>query len=239
VIETSLTQTIEKDQREIDLLREAMLTTIRSYLAASTIDEKLRWSRNPNRVRPMMQHHYKNNTFQKFDFDHISSINFVSFWSRPFVLLMARSSDGKGQFITLEQTDKTSFRVDWETDVYYQPMLWDEFIKRRPTQSMDMRVWVKPENLYTFQFRDEKKYECFRLTSRDSSDPVYGYVERGSPVWKDLRRFFELRHKSSHQGEPLLLRLRFPTTEPVSSSDKGVIIEKFLSDRWLYIGRKH
>jgi hypothetical protein len=150
---------------------------------------------------------------------------------------MARAPDGSGKFMTLEQTGPTSFRVDWETDVYYLPVPWKEFLKQRPTHPVEMRVRVKPDDLYTFQFRDEKKYECFRITSRDDHTPAYGYVERGSPVWKDLRHFFELRRKSAPQGEPLILKLRFQTKTPLSPSDNGLIIEQFISNRWLYIER--
>ncbi|NWK54348.1 hypothetical protein HW115_01905 [Verrucomicrobiaceae bacterium N1E253] len=231
------TSILEQDQEEIQSVEQALHQTIRSYLAADSLEKKLKWSRYPERVKPMMEQYYQNHTFKPLDFDHIKSINFVTFWSRPFVLLTAYTTSGDSVFMTVEQTGNTAFKVDWETDVYYLPMDWQSFIKQRPTQSLNMRVLVKPDNHYAYQFRDEEKYECFRLVSRDDHTPVYGYVERGSPAWKDLRYFFELRKKSSKQGEPLILTLRFPDTNN-PKTDKGVMIERFLSNRWLYVERK-
>ena len=224
---------LQKEKQQTKTLELALQSTIRSYLSADNLEDKLRVSRNPERVRSMMQHYYKNHSFECLRFDHIGSINFTSFWNRPFVLLMARSSDGKGKFMTVEQTQKNTFKVDWETDVYYQPMLWSDFLKQRPTSSLNMRILVQPDNHYAYQFRDETQYECFRLISRNKKFSAYGYAKRGSPVWQDLRRFFSLRRKSNLEGEPLILQIRFPEKNLALPDDKGIIIEKFISNQWL------
>ena len=233
------THTLEEDKKDTLTVKDAMLSSIGSYLSATTLDEKIRFVRDPKRVRPMMERYYQSHPITPQEFSHIDAINFVSFWSKPFVLLTAELESGKKHFLTLEQTGDHTFRVDWETDVYYLPVPWDEFIEKRPTTPTVMRLRVRPDEFYGFAFRDQSTYECFHLMTRDSPVAIFGYAKRGSPVWKDLRTFFELRRKSNPDGEPLMLQIQYLSKHPMSSTDHSVLIEKFISNRWLYVDRKH
>ncbi len=70
------------------------------------------------------------------------------------------------------------------------------------------------------------------MVARDHPQAVFGYVKKGSPAWHDLGLFFSKKKKSHADGEPLILRLLTPDER---SAQQGVVIEKFLSDRWLYV----
>lgn len=218
-------------QQQAQSLIETLNTSVRSYLEAYSIEEKIQWVRHPERVRPMMINHYSKQPIKGRKFDRILSQRAVSIWSRPFIILVASVDDGKKHFLTVEQIPDGSFKIDWETDVHYLPLSWKDYVRSSSApSSVDMRVYVKPDHHYTAPFHDSRIFECFRLVSRDDKQVIFGYAKRGTPVWHDLRKFFTGRRKKHFDGEPLILRLKQPDNKNAQS---GVIIEKFLSDRWI------
>jgi len=118
--------------------------------------------------------------------------------------------------------------VDWEANVHFQPVVWEDFIVKRMTDAVAMRVLVSKDNFYAHEFRDEAKYQCYRVTDRAQNQHVFGYVERGSKVSRELERIFRVY---SAPRLALILKIRFPKK---GDSNRSVIIDQCLSDRWVY-----
>lgn len=222
----------QQEQIESKATIHDLHTTVRGYLNAGSVKEKLKWVRHPDRVSPLMAGYYQKNSLENRKFRSIKNLRAVTAWSKSFVLLVAELESGGTQFLAVEQGADGGFKVDWETEVCYLPMAWQDFTMQKHATTVDMRVLARPDNHYNTEFSEDKEYVCFRMVSRDSKVPVYGYAKRNSPVWHDLRLFFTGKRQTSTDGEPLILRLRIPEN---GFARNGVIIERFLSDRWLYV----
>ena len=129
----------------------------------------------------------------------------------------------------MEQAEDGRVFVDWETQVCYQPMSWEDFIKKRPTgESLDFRVYLQPDfgGFFSHEFSDEEKWSVYRLTTKGSDDYLFGYALKGSELGEKL-----IKLSRANRGYPvaLFLKLRIPegTTSP-----RGVIIDEVICERW-------
>ena len=66
-------------------------------------------------------------------------------------------------------------------------MDWDEFMQKRPTDPVFMRVFMEPAPSASADFPDTN-YLCVKLTNplNPASPPIYGYVGRDSALEKSL-----------------------------------------------------
>ncbi len=233
---------VEETKREVmrivedDAAAEAAATqlvdrveqVLRRYLAADTVEDTLPWIRDPERVRPLLEdwmarHPGRSLKFTRMGMFHPSLLE--NFW-----LVRVDVENGPTQHIQLEQTGDTEVKVDWESHVCYQPMLWDHFAAKRPDdRALDFRVWATPDNHFSHEFSDSGRWVCFRLTARDSEEWLYGYAPAGSEAasWMTLAT-----QASRNAMTPFLLRLRVPTQ---AASPRGAVIESVLTQGWTIV----
>ena len=74
-----------------------------------------------------------------------------------------------------------------------------------------------------------ERWTCFRLTALNSDETLFGYAPAGSAEAQAL-----LRLTSLNGGQPATLLLRLGIPEGLLSR-RGVVIERLLSTRWLYL----
>ncbi len=234
---------VEETKREVmrivedDAAAEAVATqlvdrveeVLRSYLAAETVEDTLPWIRDQERVRPLLEdwmarHPKRSLKFTRMGMFHPSMLE--KFW-----LVRVDVENGPSQHIQLEQTGDTEVKVDWESHVCYQPMLWDEFVTRRPDErALDFRVWITPDNHFSHEFSDSGRWVCFRLAAKDSEEWLYGYAPAGS----EAARWMTLATQASRDAlTPFLLRLRVPAR---AASPRGVVIEAVVTQSWTIAG---
>ncbi len=204
---------------------------VRAYLAADQVEEKLKYVRHPERVRPHLERYYQSHELKGVELESIQELHPVTIGRRPFFFLRARDIGGGTHALILEDGLEGGVRFDWESEVCYQPMPFDEFIARRPLEAMDFRVYLEVDRHYAYEFADQERYQSLYLTTRDSDEHLFGYVERGSEVADALRRFVE-RHGAGKKL-PAYLRLRFL---PDSRAPRGVLVEAMLAPRWTLSG---
>ena len=203
----------------------------RAYCAATTIEEKLKYVRHPERVAPLMESHYA----KLGEVEH-GEYKLTTHMAQPidiysFVVLTG-TLDGKSKPLLAETVSSTEIKIDWEADVCYQPSDIDEFLEKRDTELASFRVYARIDNFYVYEFHDYKKYQCLRLTLRDSDKHLYGYVERNSDLGLRLAlRFESAKQLSNGQDttEPLFVKVRFPEN---SRFENGVFIEEVIVPRW-------
>lgn len=85
------------------------------------------------------------------------------------------------------------------------------------------------DNFYNYEFTDAEHWMCFRLTALDSEETVFGYTDAKSDLARVLLQQLERYGKGRVR---LLIRLTIP--EGLQSRN-GVVIEKLLCPRWLYL----
>ncbi|MEX1115332.1 MAG: hypothetical protein WEB53_08775 [Akkermansiaceae bacterium] len=223
--------TDDSDEKEAAALIQRIEETIRNFFKESNVDGMTRLVRHPDRVRPLMQAYYKGKPIinsQLVDIRLLQPVtlaNRANFWMASSVL-----ETGKKTNLLLEILESGEARIDWETLVCHQPMLWDTFAKTRPAStSLDFRVYVEADNFYSHEFADSNRWTSFRLAALDSDTPLFGYAPAGGEVVAVLQNL--LQQNAGHRAS-LILRLSIPEG---LQSRSGVVIEKVICPRWIYL----
>jgi len=208
---------------------ENMEDVLRGFLGAKTIEERVKYVRHPERVKPLMNDHYGRNEFHSHVYEKAKEYHIVPLDSWPFVALSALVEGGESLSILLENTPE-GYLVDWESFVVYQPMSLTEFIEKRPTEGIDLRVYGAYDNFYANEFTEDQGYLCVELSERESDQTIFGYVKKGTPVASEMKK-----HLAAPPGrrkkQPFILRVKFL---PDSKAPRSVLIEKIVSALWAY-----
>lgn len=235
-LETQSKMVLEaKAELEASELIDRIDKTIREFFRATSVQSLTRLVRQPERVVPLMRQYYAD---QPVFFQRLNAINTLRplpFTTREnFWLASVSMANSKTRYLIIEVLESGEPRVDWETLVCYQPMKWDDFVAQRPAgTSLDFRVYVERDNFYSHEFGDATRWTCFRLTALDSEETLFGYVSAGS---EEAAAMIRLIDENDGRKTSLILRLCIP--EGVQSR-RGVVIEKLLSNRWIYLTPPH
>jgi len=223
---------LEKQMRQAEAKRlyERLEARVQAYLAADSIPELLKHVREPERVEPLMKKWYAKHPFKQTGFKKFDVFSPMTLEMRPFWIINAETTDGSRSLL-VEQTGDDDGRIDWETDVCYQPTDWESFVTARPEGKFDFRVWAMHDLFYAHEFADEKRYRCLRLTTRGSDEYLFGYVLRGS---EEERLIFQAAGRF-RKPVPVILRLGFLSG---SRSERSVMICGVVGQRWCLFGEK-
>ncbi|MDP0491305.1 MAG: hypothetical protein Q7Q71_09680 [Verrucomicrobiota bacterium JB023] len=218
----------EMEEKAKDMV-EQVNESIDGFSSAETVEEMAQWVRHRERVLPLMKAHYENHPLEpKSGATLIEQIP-ISLDTKTFLVLSVRFDDESSRSYLAEYTLEGEVLIDWESIVCYQPKPIDVLLNERPTESFDLRVYARPDNFYIYDFRDSDKYQCIKLSFRDSELELYAYVERESVTALQLKRYIG---RAYGRGEPCLLRVRFLEGSHPST---GVLVEEFLASRWAYV----
>jgi len=233
-IRTETTKAVVKEEREEQeaaALIDRINTAVREFIDATSAERLVPLVRHPERVVPLMRQYYADKPVEQGRFKSIRMLQPVTLDNRAnFWMANVALDDGEIHSLVLEIGESGEPRVDWETFVCHQPMRWDDFVRQRPSgASFDFRVYLEKDNFYNYEFADGERWACFRLTALGSEETVFGYAAVESNVARELLRQLE-RHGTERVS--LLLRLTIP--EGLQSRN-GVVIEKLLCPRWLYL----
>lgn len=226
-------RTTEQELEEARAIVKSLTTALEKYTTATTIEEKLEVARHPDRVAPFMRDFYSKHEMEPLSGVTLTSQYTLPIESRSFVVLTGSFPDGNNRVYLAEVDNDRKVTIDWESDVCYQPVDLTEFIERKETKPTDLRVFANPDNFYVYEFSDSEKYQCLKLTFRDSDEFLFGYIERDNPDHNRLFKQFQAsRSTGSIRPEPLLVSVRFLEG---GRSERGVLIEEYIAPRWAYI----
>ncbi len=221
----------EKEDREASRLIDTIHQTTRDYFSATTIDALVRFVRQPDRVKPLMDHYYASRPVTSQRIMNFRMLQPVTLDNHGNYWMASVEFDNEAtRNLLLEILPTGEARVDWETLVCYQPMKWDDFALQKPRgTSLDFRVYVEQDHFFSHEFSDSNRWNCFRLTALESEETLFGYVHTDSVLSKDL---LDLLKRNGGRRSSVILRLVIP--EGIQSHS-GVVIEKLMSPRWLYL----
>jgi hypothetical protein len=117
-----------------------------------------------------------------------------------------------------------AWKIDWESWVGWSEMPLSEFLQRRVTEPTLFRVLVTPVDYYNFAFRDDLKWMSCRLEFPDREEFLYGYVERDTNVYQNLRQ------EPQEKRVPMILELAFPAN---AERNNQVLVVRHHADGWV------
>lgn len=223
-----------KEALEVKKTLEAMEEAAEGYLGATTVDEMLPYVRHPARVEPLMRQYYQTHSIQPSGFERFERTRSLGLESYSFVRGEVVLADGGSKQLLFQQLGDQRFAVDWEADVCYQPIPWKKYISDRSVEPVEMRVLLKQDHFYAYEFRNEQEFDCYRLTAKGHDDHLFGYTRKGSKEAMALGTYVEKNglHVNGAKPQPLILKIRFPKSK---ISKKCVWIDQLVEPRWVYI----
>lgn len=220
----------EDATRDAAALVDRVEEVVAAYLRAETIEDLLPWVRHPERVRPMIEETWKSEPKSRMTFERMTLFQPANLGQRPFWVVRVEVKDGEMQNLLVEQFGESEVKVDWETHVCFQPMPWTSYAVERPEgEALDFRVWAVPDQFFSHEFTDSRKWRCFRLTAKGAEEHLFGYFLADSDACRELEA---VCRNSAGQKASVVLKLRIPED---SVSPRGVVIEKVVAPRWLIL----
>ncbi len=206
-----------------------METAVKGFINARTDEELIKFVRSPERVGPLMKEFYKNNPRIDNSYNSIKTFSTFVLSKKSCELVVVNTNNGDIKLL-LEKLADGRFVVDWETATRYQPIRWEEFLEKRPSGSLNMRVVISPDSFFVGDYTDAEKYAVFKISQSVTEEHVFGYVERNSQLYKDIMERY--RDPSTRLGDfqEMMLKLRWTNT---NNKFKQVIIEDKVANSWV------
>ena len=234
VVEAENLETLHREiARQAALLRnsydsgtdKAALTAV-EFLTANTLDERLSWVRQPDRVAPLMREYYSRAEVTHPEFKTVLGRANLTVGGREVVTVSFQSMRNDNLAIALLRDEGDDrFLVDWESFVCYSEMPASEFLEKKPTTPTTFRLYAELSDYYNYGYSDSSKYQSLVLKDRDDTFALYGYAPRDAP-W--LKTAFPTA-KPSSDPKPLTLKISFPADV---AADNIVTIDEFVTLWW-------
>ncbi|MEM8953008.1 MAG: hypothetical protein AAGD22_02545 [Verrucomicrobiota bacterium] len=202
------------------------------FYSATSPEEMARYVRKPQRTLQLMREYYADEPLEPSDFQLTGSVNFeIDRNTGDIFYFLDVTLDGgiEHRGVVLER-EGTSYKIDWESYVGYSEMPWATFLETRPSFPLLFRVKVAPDNYFNYQFSDEEKYVCLRLTDLNGLDTCFGYVERGSPEEERINVILARNRKLGVGEGHFILQLQWL---PDTGNEKQVLIAQVVRENWL------
>lgn len=200
-------------------IREA----IKGFLAAGTIEEKLKTCRASDDLEAKMRNYYAGDAPQVEGFRSLDQTKVV--YRGEFISTFVRLQDFLDYPIVVERLDDDDYRVDWESWVGYCEKKIGEMIALKPTKPVLIRVVATNEAYYNYSFSDDQKWRSLKLEFRNEDRTLWGYAARDSDVGKAFKVY-----NNEVQSRPFILRVRYPEN---GRANDQVIIDEVISDGWV------
>ena len=210
----------ETDINTAQQLVTAIDKTVRGYMQARTIEEKLRYVRHPEAMKARMENYYSQYPLKAEKVSVVTDYKPLTLENTLFWTVVAAVAEKRGESLLIEQLSENEVKIDWDSHVNYQPLPWDQYAREQPTQTMAFRVTVEPTVRYLAEFSDEARWVCYRLRSQNSEDTLYGYVARNS------EQHALIQQRLNEGGDTMILRLQFAKAMKAKQS---LVIDKVIS----------
>ena len=96
----------------------------------------------------------------------------------PHTAFPAKLEDGSDRVLAVVET-ADGLKIDWDAFARHGTASWKDMLSGRIDQG-DMRVFLKREEFHVKPFEDKTRWRSFRLSSPDTGERMFGYVEAGT-----------------------------------------------------------
>ena len=210
-------------------LRVLAESLMNPYFKTTSWSDKVAFVHDPDRVGPLMKQYYEKEQRKDPECKTLQACVLQSLKGQELLhLKYGGSSRAENVEVALRQAKDGSYKLDWESFVGASGMSWEDFISRRTISPVLFRAYVNKEDYYNFEFSDEQKYLCVKLTSRDGKSNLYAYVERGTAVAYKVQSALARRPKNA----TLSVKLAF--LEQAQSKDSIRLLD-VVAERWFLL----
>lgn len=220
----------------IETKREAIGAALAGFFGAGSVDEKLRWVRDPERVRPLMTNHYASHEFKEVKWKGLGWTKSIQEPGIRLGYVEALFEMGEPLALIVEETEGGRVVVDWESSVLYGELPWREFVQAKPTNPTLMRVLASRPGSVSQGFGSENSEPMQRLSVRHPSDsePLEAVFDPKDPYFGSL---IEQLESGAWKNVPVTLRLCFSGEE--SRAEKKLARITAVEGRgWLILPQK-
>jgi hypothetical protein len=213
---------------------------VAQYINATTDEERLRFVRDPARIRPLMA----SGRLQSNDAVILPGAKILvsADPSRPVIVavptrvrrLYAQVSESETRLSYVVKT-ADGFKVDWEATAAHEPLPLSSFSQEKPSRPMLFRVTCRPSETYEGPYANSREtHLSFELTGPLGHE-FHGYIPRDS---EDGKRLAAAVMEIITQTRPVALVLQHagPDGKPLlerSHDGLNVAITRMASDSWV------
>lgn len=196
----------------IERKREAIGAALAGFFGAGSVEEKLRWVRDPERVRPLMMDFYASHELKGAKWAGLGWSKSVAEPGFRLGYVEAVFEAGESMALIVEESEEGRVMVDWESSVRYGELPWREFVQVKPAKPTLLRVLVSGSGSVSEGFGSENSEAMQRLSVKHPSDsePLEAVFDAKDP---DLGSLVEQLESGAWKNVPVTLRLCFPGAE--------------------------
>lgn len=213
---------------DIESKRTLIEATVRGFFDAATIDEKLQFVRDPERVRAMMANHYGARPLEHREWRSLGWLLPVKEPGFRLGYAQAIFADSEPVSLIIEEMPDGGIKVDWESSVRYGELDWNEFIQTRPTSPKLFRV-IASKPAVSPSDKTPPGTQVLEIKHPDQDHVIYAYFDPKDPKFEPL---IEQLQNGHWKDVPLTLRLCYPG--PLNSVN-GASIAEVEGKGWLIL----
>ncbi len=214
---------------DIESKRMQIETAVRGFFEAATVQDKLRFVRDPERVGALMADYYADHSIDRRDWKGLGWVLGVQEPGYHLGYAQATFDDNEPVSLIIEELPNGAIAVDWESFVRYGELDWDEFLRTRPGSPTLFRVIASKPALSPLG-EVPPGTEVLEIKHPDQEHSVFAYFDRQDPKFQPLVEQLQNGH---WKDVPLTLRLCYPG--PVSGAANGVRIAGIEGKGWLIL----
>lgn len=167
------------------------------FLAASTLQERLRWVHQPAEVSALMEHFYRDGPGSMETIADFHEMPPAATEDHAFERFMVSMADGSKRLLCIPfEESGNAFGVDFKSYARHCSEDWSKVLDGSAAKADEMRVFLKEGSYYNYEFADESEWLCLIATSPELENPIYLYARKNNP---DLLLFIHNPPKQSRR----------------------------------------
>ncbi|MDB6137751.1 MAG: hypothetical protein JWO94_823 [Verrucomicrobiaceae bacterium] len=222
-------ETLASGIEDIESKRDKISERAQAFFAARTVEGKLPYVRDPERVKPLMEEFYAREAMPEMAWRELGRAVRVEEPGFRFGYVQALFDNATSVTLIVEERKDGEFRLDWECLVRYGEQAWADFLRLRPQEPKLMRV--KASRAATAEPGDSLS-ERLELRHSIDSGTLLASFRRDDP---GLAPLLAQLNQGNWKDVPLTLRLHFPRALEGPSVGSMAVITGVEGKGWLIL----